>query len=121
MQKPPRSNWLLYCRPGFEKDCAQEALRFAKLQKPVIAGQPGIRADCGYVVVALNEQKPVYREEVTVFLTKTRGQPGSAWPTVAAIRNLPFDVGIHLHTKHLSAGRHDGTIARLLGRPEESG
>ena len=63
MQKPPLHHWLLYCRPGFELDCAQEALRQAKQQKPIIATeQPAIIADSGYAVVALNEQALNYRE-----------------------------------------------------------
>ncbi len=62
MQKPPLTHWLLYCRPGFEQDCAQEALRQARRQKPVIAEQPAIVAESGYVVIALNEQQPDYRE-----------------------------------------------------------
>ena len=62
MQKTPLTYWLLYCRPGFEQDCAQEALRQARRQKPVIAEQPAIVADSGYVVVALNEQQLNYRE-----------------------------------------------------------
>ena len=57
------NNWLLYCRPGFEQDCAQEALRQAKQQKPLIAvEQPAIVADSGYVVIALNDQTLSYRE-----------------------------------------------------------
>jgi len=63
MQKPSLHHWLLYCRPGFEQDCAQEALRQARQQKPIIiAEQPAIIADSGYVVVTLNEQKLNYRE-----------------------------------------------------------
>ncbi len=63
MKKPPQTDWLLYCRPGFEQDCAQEALRQAKQQKPIIGTeQPAIIADSGYVVVALNEQKLSWRE-----------------------------------------------------------
>ena len=63
MNKPTQQNWLLYCRPGFEQDCAQEALRQAKQQKPIIAvEQPAIVNDSGFVVVALNEQKLHYRE-----------------------------------------------------------
>jgi 23S rRNA (cytidine2498-2'-O)-methyltransferase len=63
MQKHTQTHWLLYCRPGFEQDCAQEALRQAKQQKPIIGTeQPAIIADCGYVVVALNEQKLSWRE-----------------------------------------------------------
>src|SRR5574340_828133 len=62
MQKPSLIYWLLYCRPGFEQDCAQEALRQARQQKPVIAEQPAIIADSGYVVVALNEQQLDHRE-----------------------------------------------------------
>ncbi|OGS99642.1 MAG: 23S rRNA (cytidine(2498)-2'-O)-methyltransferase RlmM [Gallionellales bacterium RIFCSPLOWO2_12_FULL_59_22] len=62
MQKPPLTHWLLYCRPGFEQDCAQEALRQARQQKPVIAEQPAIIAESGYAIVALNEQQLSYRE-----------------------------------------------------------
>lgn len=63
MQKHKLENWLLYCRPGFEQDCAQEALRQAKQQKPIIGTeQPTVIADSGFVVVALNEQKLSYRE-----------------------------------------------------------
>ena len=62
MQNMTYTHWLLYCRPGFEQDCAQEALRQARQQKPVIAEQPAIIADSGYVVIALNEQQLNYRE-----------------------------------------------------------
>ncbi|HZW87182.1 MAG TPA: 23S rRNA (cytidine(2498)-2'-O)-methyltransferase RlmM [Gallionella sp.] len=62
MQKSPNTHWLLYCRPGFEPDCAQEIMRQARQQKPVIAEQPAILADSGYVTVALNTQLPSYRE-----------------------------------------------------------
>ena len=62
MQPPPHPRWLLYCRAGFEQDCAQEALRQARQQKPVIAEQPAIIADSGYVIVALNGQQLHYRE-----------------------------------------------------------
>ncbi len=62
-KKHSQIDWLLYCRPGFEQDCAQEALRQAKQQKPIIdTEQPAIIADSGYVVVALNEQKLSWRE-----------------------------------------------------------
>jgi len=63
MQKQTKQNWLLYCRPGFEQDCAQESLRQAKQQRPIIAvEQPVIIPDSGYVVVALNGQALNYRE-----------------------------------------------------------
>ncbi len=63
MQKRSNTQWLLYCRPGFGQDCAQEALRQAKQQKPIIGiEQPAILPDSGYVIVALNEQKLSYRE-----------------------------------------------------------
>lgn len=62
MQTSALTYWLLYCRAGFEQDCAQEALRQARQQKPVIAEQPAIVADSGYVVVALNKQQLNYRE-----------------------------------------------------------
>jgi 23S rRNA (cytidine2498-2'-O)-methyltransferase len=62
MQKPTPQYWLIYCRPGFEQDCAQEALRYAKQQNPVIAEQPLIQPDSGYVIVALNDQSLSFRE-----------------------------------------------------------
>ena len=56
MKKPIINYSLLYCRPGFEQECAQEALRQASAQRPVIAEQPKIVAESGYVVIAHNEQ-----------------------------------------------------------------
>ena len=54
----------MYCRPGFEQDCAQEVLRQARQQRPVLAEQPAIVADNGYVTVELNEQQLNYCELV---------------------------------------------------------
>jgi len=62
MRTPPLTHWLLYCRPGFEQDCAQEALRQARQQRPVLAEQPAIIADSGYAVIVLNEQSLRYRD-----------------------------------------------------------
>ncbi len=62
MTPKTQTTWLMYCRPGFEQDCAVEALRMARQQKPVIAEQPSVKADRGYVTVALNEQQLSYRE-----------------------------------------------------------
>ena len=58
------AQWLLYCRPGFEQDCAQEAQRQARAQRPVIAEQPDIIADSGYALVTLNEHTLSYSELV---------------------------------------------------------
>ena len=52
----------MYCRPGFEHDCAQDALRQARQQMPVIATQPALVKDSGYAVIALEEQTLSYRE-----------------------------------------------------------
>ncbi|MDO8412805.1 MAG: 23S rRNA (cytidine(2498)-2'-O)-methyltransferase RlmM [Gallionellaceae bacterium] len=62
MQKLSPTQWLLYCRTGFEQDAAQEALRHAQQQRPVIAKQPAIVANSGYAVVALNDHTLSYRE-----------------------------------------------------------
>ncbi|MDH4234549.1 MAG: 23S rRNA (cytidine(2498)-2'-O)-methyltransferase RlmM [Gallionella sp.] len=62
MKKTQHTHWLLYCRPGFEQDCAQEALRQARQQRPVLGEQPAILAESGYVVISLNEQSLSYRE-----------------------------------------------------------
>lgn len=55
-------SWLLYCRPGFEQDCAQEALRQARRQKPVSITQPPVVANSGYAIITLQEQQLEYRE-----------------------------------------------------------
>ncbi|MDD4947322.1 MAG: hypothetical protein PHQ73_10570, partial [Gallionella sp.] len=62
MNKTLPTQWLLYCRPGFETDCAQEALRQARAQRPVIADQPELFAESGHVTVHLNDQSLRYRE-----------------------------------------------------------
>ena len=63
MQKSSHNHWLLYCRPGFEYDCALEVLRQAKQQKPIIGiEQPTIVGNSGYVVVTLNDQSLNYRD-----------------------------------------------------------
>jgi 23S rRNA (cytidine2498-2'-O)-methyltransferase len=56
------THWLLYCRAGFEKDCAQEAVAQARAQRPVLAEQPATLVDSGYALVAINEQALDYRE-----------------------------------------------------------
>ncbi len=56
------THWLLYCRAGFEKDCAQEAVGQARAQRPVLAEQPDTIPDSGYAIVAINEQTLNHRE-----------------------------------------------------------
>jgi len=63
IEKNKYSPWLLYCRPGFEKDCAQEALRYARLQRPIVGTeQPALIGNSGYVIVSLNKQSLSWRE-----------------------------------------------------------
>jgi 23S rRNA (cytidine2498-2'-O)-methyltransferase len=54
--------WLLYCRPGFEQDCAQEAINQARKQRPVLAVQTDIKKDSGYAIATINEQALLYNE-----------------------------------------------------------
>ncbi|MBK9160322.1 MAG: 23S rRNA (cytidine(2498)-2'-O)-methyltransferase RlmM [Nitrosomonadales bacterium] len=96
MQTPEIIHWLLYCRPGFERDCAQEALRQARSQRPVIAEQPDVTADSGYVVVALNGQQLRYRELVfarqLIRLQQTiesLPERDRLTPVLAAVASLP--------------------------------
>ncbi|MDP1997016.1 MAG: 23S rRNA (cytidine(2498)-2'-O)-methyltransferase RlmM [Gallionella sp.] len=100
MKIPQLTHWLLYCRAGFEQDCAQEALRQARQQKPVIAEQPAIIADSGYVVVALNEQSLSYRELIfarqLIRLRHTIAQlpdRDRLTPILSAIATLPGNFG----------------------------
>ncbi|HXU92127.1 MAG TPA: 23S rRNA (cytidine(2498)-2'-O)-methyltransferase RlmM [Gallionella sp.] len=100
MQEPSITHWLLYCRPGFEQDCAQEALRQARQQKPVIAEQPPIQADSGYVVVALNDQQLSFRELVFArqlirlqYIIEELPDRDRLTPLVEAIAELPETFG----------------------------
>jgi len=62
-EKFPLTSWLLYCRPGFEQDCAHEALRQARQQRPlVIDEQPPFITNSGYVTITLNQQSLSYRD-----------------------------------------------------------
>ncbi len=58
----PSETALLYCRAGFEKDCAEEALSHARAQRPITAKQPDATANSGYAIIELNGQKLAYRE-----------------------------------------------------------
>ena len=100
MQKPPPTYWLLYCRPGFEQDCAQEALRQARQQKPILADQPAIIADSGYAIVALNEQRLDYsglifaRQLVRLHCTiESLPDRDRLTPILSAIAALPGSFG----------------------------
>ncbi len=100
MQTRKSTHWLLYCRPGFEQDCAQEALRQARQQSPVIAAQPPILANSGYAVVALNEQALAFRELIfarqLIRLHQTINplpERDRLTPILAAIAALPDQFG----------------------------
>jgi 23S rRNA (cytidine2498-2'-O)-methyltransferase len=101
MKNPTENNWLLYCRPGFEQDCAQESLRQARQLRPVtVIEQPAIQADSGYVQIALNEQTLNYRELIfsrqlirlhhTIAALSERDR---LTPILAAIANLRGNFG----------------------------
>lgn len=100
MQKLPIQLWLLYCRPGFEQDCAQEALRQAKQQRPVLADQPAILPDSGYLTIALNEQslrfhELIFARQLIRLHTTLNDLPerDRLTPILAAIASLPDSYG----------------------------
>jgi len=113
MQKPPLTHWLLYCRPGFEQDCAQETLRQARRQKPVIAEQPPITADSGYVIVVLNEQRPDCRELIFArqlirldYIIEELPERDRLTPILDAIADLPGPFGaLWLETPDTNEGK----------------
>jgi 23S rRNA (cytidine2498-2'-O)-methyltransferase len=120
MQNTLHNYWLLYCRPGFEQDCAQEALRGAKRQKPVIAEQPVIIPDSGYVVVALNEHKLSFRELIfTRQLVRlhhtiaTLPERDRLTPILDSIATLPGNFGtLWLEVPDTNAGKLLSTFTR---------
>ena len=121
MQKLPCNYWLLYCRPGFEQDSSQEALRQAKLQKPIIGvEQPTITPDSGYVTVALNKQSPSFHKlifarqliqlhhSITALPERDR-----LTPILAAIASLPGRFGaLWLEVPDTNAGKLLSTFIR---------
>ncbi|MDO8293216.1 MAG: 23S rRNA (cytidine(2498)-2'-O)-methyltransferase RlmM [Gallionella sp.] len=120
MKKTQHTHWLLYCRPGFEQDCAQEALRQARQQRPVLGEQPAILADSGYVVVALNEQSLSYRELIfarqlirlhhTIAALPERDR---LTPILAAIADIPGSFGtLWLEAPDTNEGKLLSTFTR---------
>ena len=120
MKKTFHNYWLLYCRPGFEQDCAQEALRNAKQQKPVIAEQPAVIPESGYVVVALDEHKLSFRELIfTRQLVRLQytiaGLPerDRLTPILDSIATLPGNFGtLWLEVPDTNAGKLLATFTR---------
>ena len=113
-------NWLLYCRPGFERDCVQETLRQAQPQQPVITVQLPTHADSGYAVVTLNEQKLSYRELIfarqLISLHQTLPalpERDRLTPIVAAINTLPGNFGtLWLEVPDTNEGKLLSTFTR---------
>lgn len=113
MKNVPTTHWLLYCRPGFEQDCAQEVLRQARQQRPIIAEQPPIVADSGYVVVVLNEQQPSFRELIFArqlirlhYIIEELSDRDRLTPLAEAIAELPDTYGtLWLETPDTNDGK----------------
>jgi len=120
MQKTVPHYWLMYCRPGFERDCAQEALRHAKRQKPVIAGQPPIQPESGYVIVALDDQTLSWRELIFArqlirlhHSIAALPERDRLTPILDAVANLPGTFGtLWLEIPDTNAGKLLATFAR---------
>lgn len=113
-------NWLLYCRPGFERDCAQEALRQAQQQQPVITRQLPDRASSGFAVVALNEHKLFFSELIfarqLILLHQTipaLPERDRLTPIMAAINTLPGNFGaLWLEVPDTNEGKLLATFTR---------
>lgn len=94
------THWLLYCRPGFESDCTQEAVGQARRQRPVLAEQPGIIPDSGYAIVAINEQMLDYSNLIFArqlirlhHIIETLPERYRLTPIMDAIAGLPGNFG----------------------------
>ena len=121
MQKLPCNYWLLYCRPGFEQDSSQEALRQAKQQKPIIGTeQPAITPDSGYVTVALNEQslsfqKLIFARQLIQLHQSITTLPerDRLTPILSAIASLPGRFGtLWLEVADTNTGKLLSTFTR---------
>lgn len=120
MQKSQHTHWLLYCRPGFEQDCSQEALRQARQQRPVLAEQTTLCADSGFVLLTLNQQTPVFRELIfarqlirlhhTIASLPERDR---LTPILAAIAELPGTFGtLWLEVPDTNDGKTSSSFTR---------
>ncbi|MDX8379265.1 MAG: 23S rRNA (cytidine(2498)-2'-O)-methyltransferase RlmM [Gallionella sp.] len=95
------NHWLLYCRAGFENECAQEVIGQARRQRPVLAEQPEIITQSGYAVIALNAQSPAYqnlifsRQLIRVHhIIDVLSERDRLTPLLAAITTLPGNFGV---------------------------
>ncbi len=59
---PDQTAWLMYCRPGFEADCLQEAQRAARAQKPVLAQPYAVQDNSGFALLAVEQHQVRYDE-----------------------------------------------------------
>jgi 23S rRNA (cytidine2498-2'-O)-methyltransferase len=91
----------LYCRPGFEQDCAQEAIARARAQRPVLAEQPDIIPNSAHAVIAINEQTLNYSELIfarqLIRLHHTLGElpeRDRLTPILAAINAIKGNFGV---------------------------
>ncbi len=90
------THWLLYCRPGFESDCTQEAVGQARRQRPVLAEQPGLIPNSGYAIIAINEQTLNFRELIfsrqlirLLHIIETLPERDRLTPILEAVATLP--------------------------------
>ena len=121
MNKTEHKRWLLYCRPGFEPDCAQEALRQAKRQKP-LAGitQADMIEGSGYVVVPLNGQILSWRELIFArqvirvhHVIDALPERDRLTPILDAVASLPGTFGtLWLEVPDTNAGKLVATFTR---------
>ncbi|MDP1636253.1 MAG: 23S rRNA (cytidine(2498)-2'-O)-methyltransferase RlmM [Gallionellaceae bacterium] len=120
MQKPTLTSWLLYCRPGFEQDCAQEALRHARLQRPVIAEQSPVETDCGFAIITINDQ--ALRHSELIFarqlirlhrIIEAISERDRLTPIISAIAELPGNFGtLWLEVPDTNEGKTQSTFTR---------
>ena len=94
------TSWLLYCRPGFEQDCTQEALRQARQQRPVVAEQAPTETECGFAIVTINDQVLHYSELIFARqlirlhrIIEALPERDRLTPIISAIADLPGSFG----------------------------
>jgi len=112
--------WLMYCRPGFEKDCAQESLRQARQQKPVVAEQLPVQPESGFVIVTVCDQYLSYRELIfarqLICLHQTLAElpeRDRLTPILEATASLPGTFGtLWLEVPDTNAGKLIATFTR---------
>lgn len=125
----PVTKYLLYCRPGFEGECAAEVQGFAALRE--VAGYCQAKADSGYVLFSpydpaqaqllfetLDVQKMIFARQCLGVIGQLEGLPVTdrVTPIIQAVSGAQFS-DVWLETADTNEAKELGTFCRKFAVP----